>query len=133
MGSEMCIRDRTSTDPKVISSDVPTPAFYDGDFFILNKDRKVLSRVDPATGEIRWKSDRLPGNADYEASPLVADGKIYVMNFVSRIIVLDARTGEQLGDMTMDEARDDPTRASIVAAQGQLFVRTTTKLFCIAK
>lgn len=122
----------TSVDPKVVSSDVPTPAFAYGDFFVLNKDRKMMARVSPADGAIKWQV-RLPGNAHYEASPLVADGKIYIINFSSRVIVLDAESGRTLGDVEMDEPQDDPTRASIVAAHGQLFIRTTNKVFCIAQ
>lgn len=122
----------TSVDPKVVSSDVPTPAFAYGDFFILNKDRKMLVRVEPKTGAIQWKT-RIPGNADYEASPLVADGKIYIINFASQVLVYDAESGEQISKAKMDEPRDDATRSSIVAAHGQLFIRTTTKLFCIGE
>ena len=34
-----------SRDARELSSDVPTPAFYDGDFFVLSDVRKCLSRV----------------------------------------------------------------------------------------
>ena len=37
-----------------VTSDVPTPAFYDGDFFILSDVRKSLSRVAAGTGEVKW-------------------------------------------------------------------------------
>lgn len=123
----------TSVDPRVVSSDVPTPAFAYGDFFILNKDRKMLVRVDPKEGDIEWQT-RIPGNEGFfEASPLVADGKIYIINSSARCMVYDAENGKLLGDVEMDEPQDDYVRSSIVAAQGQLFVRTTNKLFCIAK
>ncbi len=123
----------TSVDPRVVSSDVPTPAFAYGDFFILNKDRKMLVRVDPEEGDIEWQT-RIPGNEGFfEASPLVADGKIYIINSSARCMVYDAENGKLLGDVEMDEPQDDYVRSSIVAAQGQLFVRTTNKLFCIAK
>ena len=92
----------------------------------------MLVRVQPETGKIVWQ-ERIPGNADYEASPLVADGKIYIVNFSSRVLVYDAETGQKLGDIKMDKARDDSMRSAIVAAHGQLFIRTTNKLFCIAK
>ena len=57
-----------------VSSDVPTPAFYDGDFFVLNDGRKCLSRVEPRTGKVKWTVPT-PGMAKYEASPLAADGR----------------------------------------------------------
>ena len=122
----------TSVDPKVVSPDVPTPAFAYGDFFVLNKDRRVMARVNPTDGEIKWHT-RVPGSDDYESSPLVCDGKIYIVSHTGRVVVIDAENGEQLFQMQMDKARPDKTRASIVAAQGQLFIRTTNKLYCIAK
>ncbi len=122
----------TSVDPKVVSSDVPTPAFAYGDFFILNKDRKMLARVEPKGGEIKWQT-RIPGNQGFfEASPLVADGKLYIINSSGRCMVYDVENGEKIGDVEMDEPRDDYVRSSIVAAHGQLFIRTTSHLFCIS-
>ena len=121
-----------SKDNKAISSDVPTPAFYDGDFFILNEGRKVMSRVKPATGEVVW-SVRTPGTDKFEASPLVADGKIYLINFVSNVVVMNAADGTILHEIPMDEPHDEACRSSIVASHGQLFIKTPTKLFCIGK
>ena len=71
-----------------ISSDVPTPAFYDGDFFLLSDVRKSLSRVEPATGKVKWTVST-PGRVKYEASPLAADGKIYLINFDGQVAVLE--------------------------------------------
>lgn len=113
-----------------LSSDVPTPAYYDGDFFILSDVRKRLSRVDPETGAVKW-SLRTPGDAKYEASPLVADDKVYLINFVAEVAVVDANDGKLIDVIKMDEQRDDAVRSSISAAHGQLFIRTTRKLFCI--
>jgi outer membrane protein assembly factor BamB len=121
-----------SSNEKSISSDVPTPAFYDGDFFILNEARKVISRVKPSSGEIVW-SARTPGTDKFEASPLVADGKIYLVNFNSNVVVMDAQDGTILHQVTMDDPNDEACRSSIVASQGQLFIQTPTKLFCIGK
>ena len=119
-----------SRDRKELSSDVPTPAYADGDFFILSDVRKSLSRVDPETGDVRWTL-RTPGDAKYEASPLVADGKVYVINFVAEVAVVDADKGELINVIKMDEPTDDAVRATVAAAQGQLFIRTTDKLFCV--
>jgi outer membrane protein assembly factor BamB len=119
-----------SHEQKDVSSDVPTPALYDGDFFILSDVRKRLSRVEPETGVVKWTM-RTPGDAKYEASPLVADGKIYLINFVAEVAVVDASDGKLIDVIKMDEPSDDAVRSSIIAAQGQLFIRTTRKLFCI--
>ncbi|MDG2382635.1 MAG: PQQ-binding-like beta-propeller repeat protein [Pirellulaceae bacterium] len=116
-----------------ISADVPTPAFAEGDFFILSDVRNALSRVDPKSGKIHW-SVSLPRGKKYEASPLVADGKVYLINFIGDVIVIDAASGKLISKISMDEPTDDdPVRSSIVAAHGQLFIRTSGKLYCIGK
>lgn len=113
-----------------LTSDVPTPLFYRGDFFVLSDLRKSLSRVNPATGQVKWTLPT-PGTAKYEASPTGADGKIYLMNFQGQVVVVDADKGEVLTVIPMGEPGDDQTRSSIAAAQGRLFVRTNQKLYCV--
>ncbi len=115
-----------------ITADVPTPLFYDGDFFVLRQDRAVLSRVVPTTGVVKW-SCPLPGNRKYEASPTGADGKIYMMNFSGDVVVVDAAKGEVLSTIPMGESGDNHIRSTVSVASGQLLIRTNTKLFCIGK
>ena len=118
---------------KEVGSDVPTPAFYDGDFFILNDLRKNLSRVEPRTGRVKWTIPT-PDRAKYEASPLAADGKIYIINHEGEAAVSAAGDGKVISEITMDDpAGREVVRASISAAKGQLFIRTTRKLYCIGK
>ena len=114
-----------------LSSDVPTPAYYDGDFFILSDVRKALSRAEPKSGRVQW-SIELPGFSKFEASPLAADGKIYLMNFAGDVIVVNADNGEIINNVSMGNPYDDHTRSSIIAAHGQIFIRTNSELFCIA-
>ena len=122
-----------SRDEKQVSSDVPTPAFYDGDFFVLSDVRKALSRIQPRTGKVKWTLP-MPGRGKYEASPLAADGKIYCINFDGQVAVVDAAKGSLLRAIAMDEpAAGEVVRSSIIAAGGQLFIRTTRKLYCIGK
>jgi outer membrane protein assembly factor BamB len=116
-----------------ISSDVPTPAFYDGDFFLLSDVRKSLSRVEPATGKVKWTVST-PGRVKYEASPLAADGRIYLINFDGQVAVLSAANGDVLHTIPMDTPTGgEVVRASIIAAHGQLFIRTTRTLYCVGK
>lgn len=120
-----------SSSEKGVTSDVPTPAFADGDFFVLSDVSKALSRVSP-DGSIKW-SIPTPGIAKYEASPLVADGKVYLMNFTGEVVIVSAKDGSILHQTTFGSSSDKQARSSIIAAHGQLFVRTDTTLFCIGK
>jgi outer membrane protein assembly factor BamB len=122
----------TSERSSVLSSDVPTPLFYQGDYFILSDVRKALTRVEPATGKVKWTLST-PGQAKYEASPTAAGGLIYTMNFRGDVIVVDAAKGELIATVPMGEPGDDSTRSTVAIAHNQLFVRTNTKLFCVGK
>ena len=116
-----------------VTADVPTPAFYDGDFFILSDVRKSLSRVAAATGEVKW-TIATPGRAKYEASPLAADGKIYLVDFLGEVDVVDAATGDVINKVQMDDPQNrEVVRSSVVAARGHLFIRTTRELYCVGR
>ena len=121
-----------SDDQREITSDVPTPAYYDGSFFILSDLAQRLSRVEPETGKVIW-SIETPGRDKYEASPTVADGKIYIINFVGDVVVIDAEDGKILHQVSMDTPSEDLVRSSIAVADGQLFIRTNRKLYCVGK
>jgi outer membrane protein assembly factor BamB len=114
-----------------ITSDVPTPLFYQGDFFILSDVAKTLARVSPA-GQVKW-SIATPGRSKYESSPTGADGKIYIMNFAGEVVVVNAADGAILHQTLLGEPGDDATRSSIAVAHGRLFIRTNSKLYCVGK
>jgi outer membrane protein assembly factor BamB len=122
-----------SGDSKEVSADVPTPLYYQGRFYILNEGRKTLSCVEPKTGRIIW-SEALDAKVKLEASPTGADGKIYLMSHLGEVFVVKAGDEFELLHQTqLGEAQSVNIRASIAAAQGQLFIRTDRKLFCIGK
>lgn len=118
-----------SSSERAVTSDVPTPAFADGDFFVLSDLAKALSRVAP-DGKVKW-SVETPGRAKYEASPTVADGKVYVMNFNGEVVVFDAEDGKILNQAAFGNSEDKTVRSTIAISGGQIFVRTETHLFCI--
>lgn len=121
----------TTADAKDVTSDVPTPAFQDGDFFVLSDLRKAVSRVEAKTGKLKW-SVPTPSKTKYEASPLLADGKIYVINLEGEAAVLDAATGKSVSVVSMDKPADNEVvRSSIISAHGQLFIRTTRRLYAV--
>lgn len=121
-----------SKDVRAVTSDVPTPAYYDGDFFVLSDVRKSLSRVEPKTGKVKW-TIQTPGRSKYEASPLAGDGKLYLINFDGDVVIVNAADGEIVNNIAMGDAEDAPVRSTVIAAQGQLFVRTNNTLFCVGR
>lgn len=113
------------------SSDVSTPAYYQGRFYVMNSDKRILTRVDPATGKADWIGE-LPTRIKIEASPTVADGKIYVQNFRGEVFIMAAeKEFKLLNTIPMGDPDDNDNRASIAIADSQLFIRTGGHLYCI--
>lgn len=120
----------TSGGARDVTTDVPTPAFHDGDFFVLSDLARSLSRVEAATGKVTW-SVKTPGFAKYEASPTAADGKIYLVNFEGEVVVVDAKDGAILGVTPTGDNAEYPVRSTVVAARGKLFIRLNRKMLCV--
>lgn len=120
-----------SLETRELSSDVPTPLFYEGKFYVLNGTKKKLICVEPA-GKVVWSGD-LPGKGIFQATPTAADGKIYVMNFKGEVFVVRAGGAEfkLLHTAAMAEG-EDKLRAAIPISHGQLFIRTAKTLYCVA-
>ncbi len=120
------------SDPKQMTSDVPTPAFADGSFFVVSDQRnRNVARVEPRTGKILWQTE-IPGFSKTWGSPTVADGKVYFMNLVGTVFVVDAQDGRILHQVEMVE-NEKEIRSTISVSQGNLFIRTNGALFCIGE
>jgi outer membrane protein assembly factor BamB len=110
-------------------TDWSTPLFYKNRFYVLDGDRHVLTCVKPESGEKIWQS-KIEIRDPIWSSPLGADGRIYLISEGGAAFVVDAEDGKVSAPIPMSEG---PARSSIVAAQGQLFVRTAENLYCIGK
>lgn len=109
------------------NSDAPTPLAYQGSFYVLDGDiRKGLYCIDPATGKTKWTTP-LESPALLRSAPTGADGKIYLMNETAEVWVLNAADGKILSKTQLQT--EGTARASIVAAQGGLVVRTGNTLY----
>ena len=95
--------------PNPLTTDVPTPLFYEDRFYVLSDLRESLTSVDPASGEIFWTVE-MPGEHLWRASPTGADGKIWCMNHHGNVVVLDALSGEIVANVPMGEEDDDEAR-----------------------
>jgi outer membrane protein assembly factor BamB len=114
-----------------ITSDVPTPLYYQDRFYILSDLRRSITCVNPADGEVVWQAE-LPGRTMCWASPTGSDGKLYLMNLRGTVFVLNAEDGQLLATNEMAEDEDE-IRSSIAAAHDSLFIRTNSRLYCIGE
>jgi len=53
------------------------------------------------------------------------------MNHNAEVLVVSASDGKVLNSAKMGDAYDDQTRSSIALSDGELFIRTNKKLYCI--
>lgn len=110
--------------------DVPTPA-YDGTYLYVVNDRGVVSCIEAKTGKKVWGPERTAVGI-VSASPIVADGKLYVTNESGITTVLDA--GPTFKVLATNEIKGEGKVLSSFAVSGKhLFLRTATDLYCIGK
>lgn len=108
--------------------DVPTPA-TDGTHLYIVGDKGLVSCLDAKTGQVLYGPQRI-ATGTYSASPVVADGKVYVVSEDGLTTVLKAGPKfEVLGENALGET----TLATPAVAGGQLFIRTSKKLYCLGR
>ena len=108
----------------------PHTLFYDDHFFVLSDLRMKLVKINPHDGSVVWDLS-LPGKYKWRSSPTAGNGKIYLMNHNAMVLVVSAKDGKVLHSVKMGEEYDDQTRSSIALSEGQVFIRTHKKLYCI--
>lgn len=108
--------------------DVPTPV-TDGKYFYIVNDRGIIWCLDAKTGEEVYGQQRIkPGT--YSASPVLADGKIYVTNEDGLTTVVQA--GPKF-EVLAENSLNDYTLSSPAISDGQIFIRTSGYLYCIGR
>ena len=103
-----------------------TSSIYDGLVFITDCGRMVRC-IDAETGKVYWTHE---AKGDMWASPLVADGKLYVATLRSEFLVFAATRNKRLISSVELDSR---TASTPVAANGVLYVATMHKLYAIEK
>lgn len=108
---------------------MPTPIVC-GDHLYLCNDRGILTCYHATTGEQVYRTRVADKRGTYTASPVAADGKIYFTSEEGDIHVIRAGTEfEHLATNSMNAV----CLATPAIADGMLFIRTSTDLYCIAQ
>ncbi|MBM4071931.1 MAG: serine/threonine protein kinase [Planctomycetes bacterium] len=116
-------------DKKIFPSNMSSPLVLGNRLYVVKKGG-IGSCFDTATGKGMWEKKRIDNLGEYYASPVAADGKIYVAGQNGFVVVLaDGPNQKTL-------ARNDMGGRQIIAtpaiADGRLFIRTADTLFCIS-
>lgn len=119
------------------SSYVPTPVYYQGHLYVANH-MGVARCINPKTGESVY-DQRLPlkaegrgGSAVY-ASPLLAQGKLFIVTRTSGAFVLAAEPKYQLLATNSFADDDSDFNASPAVMGNQLLLRSNQFLYCIGE
>lgn len=105
---------------------VPSTVLYQGVLYMVN-DSGILLSFDPATGNV-IKQGRLKGAIDkYFASPVAADGKVYLIGQGGTVSVVKA--GGEWEILAVNELGEE-AYATPAIAEGKLYVRTQGTLYC---
>jgi hypothetical protein len=108
--------------------DVPTPV-TDGTLFYSINDRGICWALKLQTGEEVYGGKRIK-TGTYSASPVLADGKIYITSEDGVTTVLKAGPNfEVLAENSIDEY----VLSSVAVSEGQIFLRGDKHLYCIGK
>lgn len=112
------------------SPDCSTPLYYKGHVYILaDRTRGTVTCVDAVTGEQRWQGVLGGGNA-WWASITAGDDKLYCISENAEVVVL-AAGAERFNVLSRIDMEDGPVQGSIAIADGCLFIRTASKLYCV--
>lgn len=105
---------------------VPSPVLY-RDVLYSVRSGGIVTAVDAVTGRLLKEGRAADAVGEYFSSPVAADGMVYLASFEGKVSVLKAALEwEVLGVNDLD----DDISASPIIADGAIFVRTHSRLYC---
>lgn len=109
------------------AADVPTPVAFEGKLYVCT-DRGQVASIDMESGEV-LSSLSLPRTRNaYSASPVLADGHLYLANEDGAVYVV--KIGDEL-TLVAENTMEDFTVATPIFCDGRIYVRTDRHLHCL--
>lgn len=107
---------------------VPSPLLYKGQLFLV-KNGGFVTTLDAHTGKLA-KTGRAPGAANYYASPVGGDGKVYLVSERGELTVISAEPQWRF----LSRARfEEDVYATPALLDGRIYLRTTGHLYCFGE
>ena len=109
---------------------VPSPLLYKDSVYTV-RDGGIISSYDAKTGTPHYQQERLNAIGNYYASPVAADGRVYVVSLNGKVTVLAAG-----GDMPkiLHQADFGERISATPALVGKvIYIRTATSLYAFGK
>jgi outer membrane protein assembly factor BamB len=106
---------------------IPAPILYEGALYLV-KDGGIITTLDLKTGAI-LKQGRTEGAiGQYYASPVAAEGKLFLANVAGKVSVVQA--GASSWEVLAVNDLGEDIRATPALSGGRIFIRTEKSLFC---
>jgi outer membrane protein assembly factor BamB len=107
---------------------VPSPLLYDHILYFLKTNNNLLSAYDAVSGKPHYQASRLPALGEVFASPVGADGKVYITGRDGISLVL--KHGPAL-EVLAENRLDDGFDASPALVDGEMFMRGYKYLYSV--
>jgi outer membrane protein assembly factor BamB len=108
---------------------IPTPLLYK-DVYYMVRTGGIVTSLNPATGELLKQGRARDALGEYYASPVAADGKVFLASEEGKITVLKA--GAEWEVLSVNDLGEE-LHATPALSEGRIFVRTRTSLYCFAQ
>jgi outer membrane protein assembly factor BamB len=105
-----------------------SPVLNDNKLYVLTDDG-MISCYNARTGEPFYQQTRLPKTYNFKASPVGANGKLYLASENEDVVVL--RMGEKFEVLATNTMKDEMFVASPAIVGGEIFLRSQRRLYCI--
>lgn len=109
---------------------VPSPLHYRGRVYLV-KDGGMISCFDATTGKPVYAQERLSAQGSYYASPVAADGRIYVFSLNGKATVVKA--GGDRPEVLHEADFGERIAATPALVENGLYLRTQTKLYAFGQ
>jgi outer membrane protein assembly factor BamB len=107
-----------------------SPVLHENKLYVVT-DNGMVSAFNALTGEPYYTQVRLPKSYNFKASPVAANGKLYLATEDSDVVVV--KMGEKFEVITTNTLVDQVFIATPVIAGGEIFLRGQNTLFCISE
>jgi outer membrane protein assembly factor BamB len=109
---------------------VPSPLLYQGKLYFISVNNALVSIVDAKDGKVNVDAERIPELNGVYASPVAANGRVYIVGRNGATAVLKA--GEKMEILATNKL-DEKIDASPAIAGRHLFLRGHESLYCISE
>lgn len=89
-----------------------------------------MTSIDPASGKFLKEGRATGALGVYNASPVAADGKVYLANQEGKVTVLKA--GAEWDVLSVNDLGDEVSATSALAG-GRVYIRTRGVMYCFAQ